>query len=86
MGLRWSSMYWARRAFADLQLAQAADNVVASEPTYGVILHMCDRTYEHVAAAITCIATANAATAEVTARVAIEASTNIRFIMESDRN
>ena len=74
------------RAIAERQFASIAEYVVETEPTFGVMIHLCDRAYEHVAGSIVCFATGNGTTAEVAHRVAMEAATNIRFILQVDRN
>ncbi|MDQ3009980.1 MAG: DUF5677 domain-containing protein [Acidobacteriota bacterium] len=75
----------AREAAKDA-LGSVPSSVLSTEPTFGLLLHLSDRVYEYVAASIVCFATANGATAEVAARVAIESSVNIRFILGGDRN
>jgi hypothetical protein len=67
-------------------LASAPPKVLETEPTFGVLCQLTERAYEHVAASVVCFLTKNAATAEVAARVAIESTVNIRFIMSGDRN
>ena len=57
-----------------------------TEPTIGFINHLLERAYGHVFAAIVCFATPNAATAEVAARVGMETSANIRYMLAGDRN
>ena len=75
----------ARAATKDT-LASAPQSLPQTEPTLGLLCQLAERAYEHVAASLVCFATKNAATAEVAARVAIESSVNIRFILSGDRN
>ena len=67
-------------------LASASPRTLGSEPTFGVLCHLADRAREHTSASIICFSTKNAATAEVAARVAIESTVNLRFILRGDRN
>ncbi len=67
-------------------LSRLSSDRLLREPTYGVFIHLADRVYEHACAAITCYATGSAAASEVIARVAIEASTNIRYMLLDDHN
>jgi hypothetical protein len=67
-------------------LASASEEKLVAEPTIGIIEHLLDRAYEHVAASVVCFATKNGATAEIAARAAMEASTNVRYILAGDRN
>jgi Family of unknown function (DUF5677) len=67
-------------------LASAPQTILQTEPTFGLLSQLTERTYEHAAASIVCFSTKSAATAEVAARVAIESSVNIRFILSGDRN
>lgn len=57
-----------------------------AEPTFGIFVHLTERSYEQVAGAIGCFVTANAATTEIAARVAIESAVTIQFILAGDRN
>jgi predicted O-linked N-acetylglucosamine transferase (SPINDLY family) len=66
-----------------VNINQATHN---AEPTFGIFVHLTERSYEQVVGAIVCFVTANAATTEVAARVAIESAVNIQFILAGDRN
>lgn len=66
--------------------ASASEDKLVAEPTIGVLKHLLDRAYEHFAASVVCFATKNGATAEIAARAAMETSTNVRYILASDRN
>lgn len=70
----------------DKDFGNVDDFILNSEPSLGVLFHMCGRVYEHVAAAMVCFATSNGASAEILARVAMEASVNVRYILIQDRN
>jgi len=74
------------RAAAQDVLVSAPQALLEKEPTFGLLCQLSERAYEHVAASLLCFATKNAATGEVAARVAIESSVNIRFILSGDRN
>lgn len=74
------------RSVTKSALRGISPSVLNNEPIFGMVFHLFERTYEHVAASLVCFATANAATAEVASRVAIESSVNIRFILCGDRN
>jgi Family of unknown function (DUF5677) len=67
-------------------LASASEEKLVAEPTIGIVEQLLDRAYEHVAASVVCFATKNGATAEIAARAAMEASTNVRNILAGDRN
>jgi hypothetical protein len=67
-------------------LASASEEKLVAKPTIGIIEQLLDRAYEHVAASVVCFATKNGATAEIAARAAMEASTNVRYILAGDRN
>jgi len=67
-------------------MASAPPKVIETEPAFGVLCQLTERAYEHAAASVVCFLTKNAATAEVAARVAIESTVNIRFILSGDRN
>lgn len=64
----------------------ASEETLITEPTIGFINHLLDRAYDHVSASIVCFATPNAATAEVAARVGMETSANIRYMLAGERN
>jgi hypothetical protein len=67
-------------------LRTASEETLVAEPTIGVLEHLLDRAYEHVAASVVCFATKNGATAEIAARAAMDVSTNVRYILAPDHN
>jgi hypothetical protein len=67
-------------------IADAPASVLNTEPAFGVLCHLTERAYEHVAGSIACYATRNAATAEVAARAAVELTISVRFLVSGDRN
>jgi hypothetical protein len=67
-------------------LATVPDSVIDKEPSFGLLYQLSERASEHIAGAIACFATKNAASAEVVARAAFETCVNIRFMLLGDRN
>jgi hypothetical protein len=67
-------------------LTLATEEKLVAEPTIGVLDHLLDRAYKHVAASVVCFATKNSATAAIAARAAMQVSTNVRYILAGDRN
>ncbi|MBD2099593.1 hypothetical protein H6F94_01595 [Leptolyngbya sp. FACHB-261] len=59
--------------------------VTENEPTWGLLLSMLDRTFEHAEASIVSYLTGSPASSEVISRTTVESSLNIMYILKGDR-
>lgn len=78
--------FLAGREATSLSIASAPASVLEREPVFGLLYQLSERACEHIAGSIACLATKNAASAELAARAAVEISVNIRFMLSGDRN
>lgn len=82
------AIYWSSTANILLHqgIATFDDDLIASEPTFGLLLNMLDRTFEHVESAIVAFVAGLGTSSEVLSRAVLEASVNVLYILVANRN
>lgn len=82
------AIYWTIRAKLEVDsvLSSHTDALIDNEPTFGLLLSMLGRVFEHVEGSIVAFITGSPASAEVIARTVVESALNVMYILDNDRN
>ncbi len=86
VGIEKDAIYWAHTANVVVhRFYSKIDDHRLEDPSIGLLLHLLDRTFEHVDGSILAYVTGCAASSEVVARAGMESSLNVRYILSGDR-
>jgi hypothetical protein len=82
------AIYWTSRTNLeiDTELSTLAEELNHSDPLWGTLRSMLDRTFEYVEGAIVAYATGATSSSEIISRTAIESAINLMFILIDKRN
>lgn len=81
------AIYWTIRAKLAVDSALSSkDEALNNEPSWGLLLSMLDKTFEHVEGSIIAFITGSPASSEVIARTIVESAINIMYILDNDPN
>lgn len=81
------AIYWTLRARREINnsLSSRVKDLII-EPTWGLLLSMLDRVFEHVEGSIIAFVTGSPASAEVIARTVVESALNVMYILDDRIN
>ena len=81
------AIYWTVHAKLEVDSALSSKaEALNSKPSFGLLLSMLDRAFEHVEGSIVAFITGSPASSEVIARTVVESALNIMYILDKDLN